>query len=198
MDLGALAGVVTVTGFAIQQTLQIIDPVVSLFVGWATPRLPKWASAADVKKSAMGVLSFALGVIVACGTGVRLLKLVRPEWSGDADLLITAIVMSAGTEGANTIVKYGTYVKESRKREPLPPVQIVPGSGAIARNAQLQLLAVANGAEANVTWKVLDSAGGNISATGLYTAPGATGTYHVVASSTDAPGNLATASVTVQ
>lgn len=53
-------------------------------------------------------------------------------------------------------------------------------------------------ANTTVTWSIVEgSTGGSISATGAYTAPQATGTFHVVATSVGDPTKTATATVTV-
>ena len=53
-------------------------------------------------------------------------------------------------------------------------------------------------ANTTVTWSVAEgSAGGSVTTAGLYTAPGTTGTYHVVVASQAAPTVTATATVTV-
>ena len=49
-----------------------------------------------------------------------------------------------------------------------------------------------------VTWSVEESAGGTIDATGLYTAPSGTGTFHVRATSVAAPTSFGRATVTVK
>jgi hypothetical protein len=48
-----------------------------------------------------------------------------------------------------------------------------------------------------VTWSVTEAGGGTVSAAGVYTAPEADGTYHVVATSAAAPSASATATITV-
>ncbi|MBI3486753.1 MAG: hypothetical protein HY014_01115, partial [Acidobacteria bacterium] len=48
-----------------------------------------------------------------------------------------------------------------------------------------------------VTWKVSETGGGAVSASGLYAAPATAGTYHVVASSVADTSKSATATVTV-
>lgn len=75
------------------------------------------------------------------------------------------------------------------------PVQVNPATATIARGTRLQLTATA---PAGVTWSVQEgAAGGGVGATGLYTAPSATGTYHVVATSRADPAQKAAATVTV-
>jgi hypothetical protein len=48
-----------------------------------------------------------------------------------------------------------------------------------------------------VTWSVIESAGGGVSTSGVYTAPTTGGTYHVVATSQTDPSKTQTATVTV-
>ncbi|MBL0313105.1 MAG: hypothetical protein IPP78_10420 [Holophagaceae bacterium] len=48
-----------------------------------------------------------------------------------------------------------------------------------------------------VTWTVVEAGGGEVTRTGLYTAPSAAGTYHVKAEREDHPGVADTATVTV-
>ena len=48
-----------------------------------------------------------------------------------------------------------------------------------------------------VTWTVVEAGGGEITRTGLYTAPATPGTYHVKAEREDHPGVASTATVTV-
>lgn len=48
-----------------------------------------------------------------------------------------------------------------------------------------------------VTWTVVEAGGGEITRTGLYTAPSGAGTYHVKAEREDHPGVANTATVTV-
>ncbi len=48
-----------------------------------------------------------------------------------------------------------------------------------------------------VTWTVVEAGGGEVTQTGLYTAPSSVGTYHVKAEREDHPGVANTATVTV-
>ena len=49
-----------------------------------------------------------------------------------------------------------------------------------------------------VTWTVVEANGGEVTRTGLYTAPSSTGTYHVKAEREDHPGVSETATITVK
>ena len=74
-----------------------------------------------------------------------------------------------------------------------PPSVVVPPSG------QRTFLATVSGtANLAVTWSVREgTAGGGVTSGGVYTAPGTTGSYHVVATSVADPTKSAAASVTV-
>ncbi len=62
-------------------------------------------------------------------------------------------------------------------------VSVVPREATVAPGGQQAFTAVVSGGgSTGVTWSVREGAGGgSIDATGLYTAPGAAGSYHVVA-----------------
>ncbi len=78
-------------------------------------------------------------------------------------------------------------------------VSISPTSATVTTGATRQFTAtVANAANTNVTWSVQEGSGGSVNATGLYTAPGTPGTFHVIATSVQDNTKSATATVTVQ
>jgi 3-polyprenyl-4-hydroxybenzoate decarboxylase len=79
-------------------------------------------------------------------------------------------------------------------------VTISPTSTTVTTSATRQFTAtVTNAANTNVTWSVQEGAsGGSVNATGLYTAPGTPGTFHVIATSVQDNTKSATATVTVQ
>jgi hypothetical protein len=63
-------------------------------------------------------------------------------------------------------------------------VAIEPGVPTVVANTPQPFVATVTGASnMGVTWSVQESAGGDISSTGVYTAPATQGTYHVVATS---------------
>jgi len=79
-------------------------------------------------------------------------------------------------------------------------VAIFPLSALLATGQTVQLTGAVTGCGESdaVSWSVQEgAAGGSITADGLYTAPGATGTYHVVASVLADPSRTATATVAV-
>jgi hypothetical protein len=78
-------------------------------------------------------------------------------------------------------------------------VTITPQPATVDTCSTLQFTATVAGlSPTTVTWSVSEGAtGGTISASGLYTAPSTSGTYHVVATSTAASNITRTATVTV-
>jgi hypothetical protein len=69
-------------------------------------------------------------------------------------------------------------------------VSVAPASAPVCAGYQTVFAATVNGDHGlGVTWKVLEGdAGGTITNSGLYTAPAALGSYHLVASSVENPG----------
>jgi len=96
-------------GFAIQQLLEI--------VGFILDKITN----ADNKKMILGIISFVVGVLLSLGAGLRVLQpLGIPDsgfWSVFWDVFVTALVISAGTEGINSIMKFLGYAKSEKKAD---------------------------------------------------------------------------------
>ena len=202
MSLPQVVAIVFVIGFAIQQTLQILDPFVMAAISRYKNRrpnkdLPGGMSDADFKKSVSASLSTVLGALVAALSGVRLLRYVDPALSGWADFFVTALVIGTGTEAVNIVLKFMGYVKDAQK--PDVEISIVPNAATVAKNTTFQFRAeVKHSANKLVEWTVLHGNGGTIDQTsGLYTAPGTPGTYQVRATSKADATKNAVAIVTV-
>jgi hypothetical protein len=90
-------------GFAVQQGLQILDS----FVGME--------KIAPAKKTGLaGLVSLALGVVFATH-GITVLSALStttkyPVW---VDVVVSALVISGGTEGFNSIMKFIGYKKDA-------------------------------------------------------------------------------------
>ena len=71
------------------------------------------------KKLILGSISLFMGLIITIGAGLRVLEplgIVAQGVGGDsADVIVTALIISAGTESFNSILKFLGYVKEDRK-----------------------------------------------------------------------------------
>ena len=63
----------------------------------------------------MGLLSLAAGFLLAIGAGLRVLRPLGVAGADLADIAVTALIVSAGTEGFNSILKFLGYSKESQK-----------------------------------------------------------------------------------
>ncbi len=92
----------------------------------------------------------------------------------------------------------------SRTTAPAPPasgtvaVSVNPSSTFVDQGATQQFAATVTGStNTAVTWSVQESSGGSISISGLYAAPTAAGTFHVVATSQADPSKSAIATVNV-
>src|SRR4051812_17058497 len=114
-------GIVLITGFAIQQAMQILDLPVSAFIHRFNDNGngPFDLSYADFKKIVMTVVAFVIAVGVTNWCNLRTLYFIDEKRFGAhdiGDLLVTAFVLSAGTEGVNTLIKYFGYVKDARKK----------------------------------------------------------------------------------
>ena len=89
-------------GFALQQLLEILNPIIE-------------KTAKDNKKLFMGLISLAFGLILSFGAGLRVLAVFGYVGADFWDAIVTALIVSAGTEGINTIMKYLGYSKEKKK-----------------------------------------------------------------------------------
>jgi chitinase len=93
----------------------------------------------------------------------------------------------------------------AKPAEPFKPmVSLRPLAVSLARGATQMFQAEINYPEGMrylkqpVAWRVVEAEGGTITAAGLYTAPAATGTFHVQVNREDFPGISATATITVK
>ncbi len=77
-------------------------------------------------------------------------------------------------------------------------VGVEPSSTQVQAGTTARFAAVVTGtADTSVLWDVIESSGGVVDATGMYTAPAATGVYHVRATSRASPAATAQSTVTV-
>ena len=90
-------------GFAVQQLLEVLDPLIMKIIGKAD------------KKLVLGVAAFVFGLVLAFGTGLRVLEPLGVANAGIWDAVVTGLVISAGTEGINSILKFMGYSKEREK-----------------------------------------------------------------------------------
>ncbi len=114
-----------VIGFAVQRLLEIVDALVTPLLGdvWKKP---------EVKGFVFAVLAIAAGFALASATGVRVLKPLGATASDNWDLVVTAFVISAGTEGMNSILKYLGYKKDSASAQAEVSAEIASGRTALS------------------------------------------------------------------
>jgi hypothetical protein len=93
-------------GFAIQRLLEILDPILDRING------------GEKKKIVLGIVSLLSGFGLASGLSVRVLShlgITLPASLTFLDYLVTSLVISGGTEGFNSVLKFLNYKKEETK-----------------------------------------------------------------------------------
>jgi uncharacterized protein YjdB len=192
MDIGNAIAVTTLVGFAIQQSLQIIDPVVDLVSSKWIPSPTIW------KKTIMGALAVIFGVLVTFKCNIDLFTFVGFSATGFGKIL-SAVVFSAGTEGANSIQKYLGYAKDA-KAAPVVAVSVLPATASLKVGETARLLVAVTGNDPAVDWEIAEPGLGAITAAGtsagLLTATAA-GTCHVSARSRANPAVVGMATITI-
>ncbi len=94
-------------GLGIQQLGEILSPIVDKI-------------SADNKKIILGVLSLTLGLVLAFTAKLHVLQLLGVTLEPGLDLvdaIVTGLIISGGTEGINSILKFLKYTKEDKKNE---------------------------------------------------------------------------------
>ena len=104
--LVAALGPAFAAGFAVQRLLEILDPV-----------LDKVKFIKDYKKMILGLVSLIVGLVLAFGFGLRVLQHLGVANADFLDAIVTALIVSAGTEGFNSIMKFLGYAKEDKKAD---------------------------------------------------------------------------------
>ncbi len=125
--------------------------------------------------------------------------------SGGGSISAAGVYTAPATPGTYHVV--ATSVADSRRSATAEVVVLAPGSLSVSVSPNRAVLnfgqsqtfsaTVANSADQRVTWSVVESGGGTITSTGVYTAPATSGTYHVVATSVADPRRSATAEAVV-
>lgn len=194
--------IIFLSGFAIQQTLEILDTfVISRTIkGLEKNGAVLGVATADFKKGLMLALSSALGILAAAALApIALLSFALTEPPNRIfDIIVSGLVIGSGTEATNIALKYFGYLKDAQK-EAVITLSVTPNPVSIAKGQTVQFFATVGGGTDNksVEWKVVQGNGGSINDTGLYSAPGVTGTFQVVARCKANPAVLTTVPVTV-
>lgn len=137
-------GLLFVASFAVQQILEAVSWPVEHFLG------ESW------KKTALGVVGFVIGLFLSAQLDLYILNYFIPDGAatsalrgGGLDTVLTALVLSAGTEGTNSVLKYLKYLKEDKKTKAAEKVTELgqPAAPAGGRAAE-SVAAPAGGARA--------------------------------------------------
>jgi hypothetical protein len=96
-------------GFVVQRFLEILDPVTVKFI-----------KDPNTKKIVLGLVSLGIGLALAAGMQLKMFHQLLGSSANDPltnwlDYLATAIFVSGGTEGFNSLLKFADYKKESSK-----------------------------------------------------------------------------------
>lgn len=111
-------------GFAIQQFLEIPGTLIDIIGGDTSQKY---------KKVILGIIGVAVGCFLVLGVDdLRILRILFTHTETDAagkvttvvpnikayiDVPVTSLILSAGTEGLNSILKFLKYSKEDKKNE---------------------------------------------------------------------------------
>jgi hypothetical protein len=95
-------------GLAVQQLLEILGPIlVKIKIN---------------RKIFLSLVSLVLGFVLAAGAGLHVLQAFGVANTGIWDVVVTGLIISGGTEGFNSIMKFMGYaktkVKENLKSPP--------------------------------------------------------------------------------
>lgn len=91
-------------GFAVQRLLELLDPL-----------LEKVKIIKDNKKVFLGLITLTIALILAYGMGVRVMEPLGITTPSVLDNFVAALIISAGTEGINSVLKFLGYSKEDKK-----------------------------------------------------------------------------------
>jgi len=97
-------------GLAIQQLLELADRFFEQVLKILGPSL----SMGIDKKLILGLVSLFVALIITIGGGLRVLQPLGIE-ANFVDVIVTSLIISAGIESVNSIVKFLGYTKEGRK-----------------------------------------------------------------------------------
>jgi hypothetical protein len=93
-------------GFVVQRVLEIADPLVTARIG--NP---------NTKRSVMGLISIGFGLGLAFYADITIFHALGLCMSIGWDHVFSAIFISAGTEGFNSLMKFANYKKEASKAD---------------------------------------------------------------------------------
>lgn len=101
-------------GFAVQQLLELLDPLLDKIK-------------AEWKKALLSIVSLVIGLALAFGAGLRVLQPLGVTNADFWDAIVTGLIVSAGTAGFNSIMKFLGYAKEEKKADAATKTSEVTG-----------------------------------------------------------------------
>ena len=110
-------------GLAIQQLSEILSPVIDKI-------------STDYKKIVVGLVSLTLGLALAFIAKLHVLQILGVTPAGGLDVIdgiVTGFIISGGTEGVNSILKFLKYTKEEKKNEAAAKTPGAPENAAAPR-----------------------------------------------------------------
>jgi hypothetical protein len=115
-DIERAIATIGLAGFAVQRSLEILDAPIDL---WSKKKAADGTATVDpvTKKIWTAAISFVIGLLIGCVPELRVLQYVYQGVNWIVDQIVTGLIISAGTEGANSIIKFLTYAKDARKAE---------------------------------------------------------------------------------
>lgn len=106
-QLATSLGPIFAAGFAVQQLLEILTPILAL---------DERAGFQKYKKVIVGIVSLVAGLVLASLVpSFMVLRALKLDIPTPLDIAISGLVLSAGTEGINSILKFMKYAKEDKK-----------------------------------------------------------------------------------
>src|SRR5262249_38769091 len=90
-------------GLAIQQLLELLDPVVGEKLG-------------NSKKIVLNLVALGIGLVLAFAGGLQVLEPLGIHHS-TVDSIVTGLTIAGGTQGINSLLKFLGYAKEGMKSE---------------------------------------------------------------------------------
>jgi hypothetical protein len=91
-------------GLGIQQLMEMLSPLLDKI-------------SADYKKIIIGLMSLVVGLLLAFNADLHVLQSLGLDGHPTIDHWVTGFIISGGTEGVNSILKFLKYSKEDKKNE---------------------------------------------------------------------------------
>jgi len=132
VNAGPMAALLAM-GFAVQQLLELLTPILDVD---NNPTFQRY------KKGILGASSLIVGIIMAYSVPqLRVLKILGvSSASAPLDVFVTGLMLSAGTDGVNSVLKLMKYSKEDKKSTVAAKEFGFGGTGEKTANSAMQRL----------------------------------------------------------